>query len=162
MFYLYEISHFLAFLCPALTFYIFCLPDYLPKIIHYWPALGGVSRKSRKKFDTPVFRSSLDDVTRKGCLRMRTPLKSDFPLFLRSINRNQAVMLMWKNKSSNEGKNCLIIECMFLARGTTDPGHCVWNWVISGNSKVVKNYPTIRQQTFKHCQRHNGPRVLNP
>jgi len=31
---LYEISHFLAFLCPALTFYIFCLPDHLPKIIH--------------------------------------------------------------------------------------------------------------------------------
>ena len=104
MFYLYEISHFLAFLCPALTFYIFCLPDYLPKIIHYWPALGGVSRKSRKKFDTPVFRNSLDDVTRKGCLRMRTPLKSDFPLFLQSINRNQAVTLMWKNNSSNEGK----------------------------------------------------------
>ena len=30
MLYLYEISHFLAFLCPALTFYIFCLPDQVP------------------------------------------------------------------------------------------------------------------------------------
>ena len=34
---LYEISHFLAFLCPALTFYIFCLPDHLGKIIQFWP-----------------------------------------------------------------------------------------------------------------------------
>jgi len=38
MLYLYEISHFLAFLCPALTFYIFCLPDQAPKIISLWSA----------------------------------------------------------------------------------------------------------------------------
>ena len=53
---LYEISHFLAFLSPALTFYIFCLPDHLPKIIHYWPTSGKVSKKVLSKRITVDFK----------------------------------------------------------------------------------------------------------
>ena len=64
MLYLYEISHFLAFLCPALTFYIFCLPDQVPSI---------VTRKNGKS-KTTIF-SSYD-----GKKRERIKIKDFFIL----------------------------------------------------------------------------------
>jgi len=65
---LYEISHFLAFLSPALTFYIFCLPDHLPRIIHYWHTsgkkglLGGRDTERLLEDETEIRFSSISSI----------------------------------------------------------------------------------------------------
>jgi len=60
---LYEISHFLAFLSPALNFYIFCLPDHLN---HYFSNAGRVGEGDKEKLledeETEIRFSSISSI----------------------------------------------------------------------------------------------------